>query len=58
MIDLACDVRDHPDSYLFELTTRFGVSAQSIAHALRRMNITFKKTLNHPRADAEKWLIF
>ncbi len=43
MIDLARDVREHPDSYLFERATRFGVSAQGIAHALRRMNITFKK---------------
>lgn len=43
MIDLARDVREHPDSYLFERATRFGVSAQGISHALRRMNISFKK---------------
>jgi transposase-like protein len=44
-IALARDVREHPDAYLHERAARFGVSIQGIAHALRRMNITHKKSL-------------
>lgn len=40
-IALARDVREHPDAYLHERAARFGVSIQGIAHALRRMNITY-----------------
>jgi transposase len=43
-IALARDVREHPDAYLHERAKRFGVSIQGIAHALRRMNITHKKS--------------
>lgn len=43
-ITLARDVREHPDAYLHERARRLGVSVQGISHALRRMNITYKKS--------------
>jgi len=43
-IALARDVREHPDAYLHERASRFGASVQGISHALRRMNITYKKS--------------
>ncbi|MEP7351143.1 MAG: IS630 transposase-related protein [Sphingorhabdus sp.] len=43
-IALARDVREHPDAYLHERAGRLGASVQGIAHALRRMNITYKKS--------------
>jgi transposase len=42
-IALAEDVRLYPDSYQFERAKRLDVSESGICHALRRMNITFKK---------------
>ncbi len=50
-IALARDVRDWPDATQSERATRLGVSARGIGHALRRMNITYKKTLQHPKAN-------
>jgi hypothetical protein len=54
MIDLVRDVREHPDSYLFERAIRFGVSGQGIAHALRRMNITVKKNTEPSKGRRRK----
>jgi transposase len=42
-IALARDVREHPDAYQSERARRLGVSEKGIGHALRRMNITYKK---------------
>lgn len=42
-IELARDVREHPDAYQAERAKRLGVSEKGIGHALRRMNITYKK---------------
>ena len=42
-IALARDVREYPDSYQSERAHRLGVSEKGIGHALRRMNITYKK---------------
>ena len=42
-IALARDVREHPDAYQSERAQRLGVSEKGIGHALRRMNITYKK---------------
>jgi len=40
---LARDVREYPDAYQSEKAKRLGVSEKGIGHALRRMNITYKK---------------
>ena len=42
-IALARDVREHPDAYQSERAQRLGVSKPGIGHALKRMNITYKK---------------
>jgi transposase len=42
-IALARDVREYPDAYQSERAKRFGVSEKGIGHALRRMNVTYKK---------------
>lgn len=42
-IALARDVREHPDAYQSERAQRLGVSEKGVGHALRRMNITYKK---------------
>jgi len=51
MIALARDVREFPDAYQAERARRLGVSEKGIGHALRRMGISYKKTLQHPRAN-------
>jgi hypothetical protein len=48
-IALARDVREFPDAYHYERAQRLGVSASGIGHALRRMNITFKKNSAPPK---------
>ena len=42
-IALARDVREFPDAYQAERAKRLGVSEKGIGHALRRMNISYKK---------------
>jgi transposase len=42
-IALARDVREHPDAYQYERARRLGGSEKGIGHALRRMNIRYKK---------------
>ena len=54
MIALARDVPEFPDAYQAERARRLGVSEKGIGHALRRMNISYKKTLQHPKADEDK----
>ena len=49
MAALARDVREYPDAYQGERARRLGVSEKGIGHALRRMNISYKKTLQHPK---------
>ena len=43
MVALARDVVAHPDAYQYERARRFGVSAQGINDALRRLGVTYKK---------------
>ena len=43
MIALARDVQEFPDAYQAERARRLGVSEKGIGHALRRMNISYKK---------------
>ena len=58
MAALARDVREYPDAYQAERARRLGVSEKGIGHALRRMNISYKKTLQHPRANEDEQRIF
>jgi transposase len=57
-IALTRDVREYPDAYQAERARRLGVSEKGIGHALRRMGISYKKTLRHPKADAAARLLF
>ncbi|MCO6427166.1 MAG: transposase [Nitrosomonas communis] len=58
MIALARDVQAFPDAYQAERARRLGVSEKGIGHALRRMNISYKETLRHPKADEDERHIF
>ena len=40
---LAQDVIDNPDAYLYERAERFGVSSRGICHALKRLDVSYKK---------------
>ncbi|WP_392390558.1 IS630 transposase-related protein [Nitrosomonas communis] len=40
---LAQDVKNYPDAYQYERAKRFGVSTQGINHALKRLDVTYKK---------------
>jgi transposase len=51
MAALAREVRDCPAAYQYEGAQRLGVSHKGIDHALRRLGLTYKKPLRHPKAD-------
>ena len=51
MNDLALDVKRHPDDYQWERAKRFKVSQSAIQYALIRLDMSNKKTLQHPKAD-------
>ena len=40
---LAKDVKQYPDSYLYERAKRLTVSNNTVLYALRRLNVTYKK---------------
>lgn len=50
---LAQDVKDHPDDFQYERAARFGVCQSAIFKAQRQINVTFKKTLSHPKVDPD-----
>jgi len=52
------DVRQRPDDFQYERAERFGVSPNGILYALRRLKISHKKTLFHPRANEVDRLTF
>jgi transposase len=51
---LAKDVEMYPDDYQYERAARFNVSQRGIGDALKRLKISHKKSLEHPKADPEK----
>lgn len=53
-IALARDVREYPDAYQSERAQRLGVSEKGIGHALRRMNITYKKNAATPQGERRR----
>jgi len=44
-------VEDYPAAYQYERAKVFGVSPNGILYALRRLKISHKKTLFHPKVD-------
>ncbi len=44
MVALAKDVADNPDYYQYERAKTFGVSQSTIFYALKRLQISYKKT--------------
>ena len=52
------DIETYPDAYQYERAQRLGVSRGGVYHALKRLGVTYKKTLKHPKACAEKRAIF
>ncbi len=55
---LLADVKEYPDSYQYERAERLGVSEACIWSNLKKLGISYKKTLKHPKADEEKRLLF
>ena len=55
---LARDVEKYPDAYQRERAHRFSVSIQGMHCALRRLGVSYKKTLHHPKANAAARRIF
>lgn len=55
---LAQDVREYPDAYQAERARRLGVSEKGVGHALRRLGVSYKKTLPHPKANDDARRIF
>ncbi|CAA2929238.1 IS630 transposase-related protein [Arsenophonus endosymbiont of Bemisia tabaci] len=49
--ELIKDVEQYPDAYQKERAGRFGVCQKAIWQALKKMGLTYKKTLRHPKAD-------
>lgn len=52
------DVELYPDAYHYERANRFKVSSKGIFEALKRLGVSYKKTLKHPKAALEKRFIF
>jgi transposase len=52
------DVEQYPDAYQFERATRLGVSDGCVFHALKRLNITYKKNSKSPQGRSRKTLCF
>ncbi len=46
---LAQDVKDYPDDYHYERAQRFNCSPTGISEALKRIGVSKKKTLEHPK---------
>ena len=39
------DIKQYPDSYIYERAVRFGMSKSGMQYTLKRLNITYKKNL-------------
>ena len=48
---LAQDVCDHPDAYQYERAARFGVTQKAIWQALRKLGVTYKKSVTAPEGE-------
>ncbi|WP_281181148.1 IS630 transposase-related protein [Candidatus Arsenophonus triatominarum] len=48
---LAKDVEQYPDAYQKERAERFGVCKKTIWQSLKKLGLTYKKTLFHPKTN-------
>ncbi|MGG2143827.1 IS630 transposase-related protein [Symbiopectobacterium sp. RP] len=51
--ELIKDVEPYPDAYQKERAERFGVCQKAIWQALKKLGLTYKKTLRHPKAPSK-----
>lgn len=51
---LKVDVQQYHDSYHYERANRLGVATRTVGDALKRLNVTYKKSLIHPKAKEEE----
>jgi transposase len=52
------DIQDHPDAYQYERAKRLGVSQNGIWHAMRRLQVTYKKNSQSPKSRRRKAVSF
>lgn len=52
------DVEQYPDAYQYERAERLGVSEGCVFHALKRLNVTYKKNPKSPQGGSRKTLCF
>ena len=55
---LQLDVEHYPDAYQYERAKRLGVSEGCIFHALKRLNVTYKKNPKSSKSNPRKMLCF
>ena len=48
---LKADIQDWSDDYQWERAKRLSVSQSCIHYALKRLGVSYKKTLKHPKAN-------
>jgi transposase len=48
------DIESYPDAYQYERAQRLNVSTNCVHFALKRLHVTYKKSLCHPKASPEK----
>ena len=48
------DIELYPDAYQYERATRFGVTATGMWHALKRLNVTYKKNAQSSQGGSRK----
>lgn len=48
------DIEKYPDAYQYERAQRFGVTQMGICHALRRLNVTYKKNSYAPQSQSRR----
>ena len=51
---LAQDVDEYPDAYQYERAARLGVSPKGIAHALRRLGVSYKKNIRASKGGGRR----
>ena len=50
------DIQDSPDAYQYARAQRFGVTATGIWHALKRLEVTYKKNSQSSKSGSRKTL--
>lgn len=52
------DVKNYPDSYVYERAKRLGASRNGVYYALKRLNITYKKNFKSSESKTRRETIF